>query len=1163
MNFGKSSVGTSGVAALALAAALCAIVPLHAMADAPAPFVISVDGVSIDGSARVVDPKRQTDVALEAVDVQVKFDGLGVAPMLNVSTFPARTAYKAGETLIFLASSNYPAWIARSEIRIFKHGDLAAGKIHAMLAVSDLGGASWQLPEDAPADMDYVLRVYDGKGRFDETRPLPLIRSDRTLERHTPVDSGVAPGYGEDRTAARNIPVYGGAVTVHGKNIPAQHDVRVLGDAVPVDAANGFVVQRILPPGTHNVDVSIRRDGKGLQFDREIDIPENEWFYVALADLTAGYRFGAKNIEDVKPGEYDTLYTRGRLAFYLKGKIQGRYLLTAAADTGEDKIQNIFKGIDAKDPRQYLKRIDPDDYYPVYGDDSTAEEDAPTRGKFYIRLARGASHVMWGNFRSNITGTQFLRSARAVYGASGVYRSETTTGQGEAKTGLDLYAAQPGTLPQHDLFRGTGGSAYFLKHRDITIGSERLSIVVRNAVTGWDVERRTLKSGDDYEIDYVQGILLLKKPLPSSSVPGTENFLVADYEFTPASGEADGYVLGGRAQQWLGGHVRLGATGLREKTGSADQELYGADIHVEATPGTYVEAEAAHSKGPGFGTSYSPDGGITVQTTDTAGTSQSAEAYRVEGQAKLADVTGGKVNGTLGARYERYGKGYSSLDYNATESKESWGADGDVALSDRVKASGGYIEQQAAGGKADREANGKLGIGLDDHWSVEVNGHYEKKDRPAPSTDDAGERGDAGLRVIHSWNEHTLLYVLGQTTVARAGSLRADDRAGVGGKRQLTEKIGVSGEISYGTLGFDAMAAIDYTPAADDRYYAAYRLDAERDSSASWPYDLTGSDLGTIVAGMRHRYSDRVSVFAEDNYDMFGRRQSITQVYGVNYTPDARWTFGGGAEVGTVYDDTVNPDTDVKNSDFDRRAISLSAAYRGDGGIDGKAKGEIRFDNSDDDSRDLESYLFATGLGIKVSEDWRALASLDAVVSNATDTTRDGEFAEGSIGFAYRPSGGGRFNALVKYSYLHDSPGADQVTVDGTTDGPAQRSHIFSGDASYDLTNRLTIGGKYGFRIGETRDRAVGSSWEESAAHLGILRADLHIVREWDGVLEGRALWTPYADTIDFGLVAAVYRHLGGNMKLGLGYNFGAFSDDLRDLVHDDQGVFVNLIGKF
>ncbi len=74
-------------------------------------------------------------------------------------------------------------------------------------------------------------------------------------------------------------------------------------------------------------------------------------------------------------------------------------MLTASADTGEDKIQNLIKGLDAKDPRQVLRRIDPDEYYPIYGDDSTMVEDAPTSGKFYVRLERGESHVMWGNFQ--------------------------------------------------------------------------------------------------------------------------------------------------------------------------------------------------------------------------------------------------------------------------------------------------------------------------------------------------------------------------------------------------------------------------------------------------------------------------------------------------------------------------------------------------------------------------------------------------------------------------------------------------------------------------------------------------------------------------------------------------------------------------------------------
>lgn len=45
--------------------------------------------------------------------------------------------------------------------------------------------------------------------------------------------------------------------------------------------------------------------------------------------------------------------------------------------------------------------------------------------------------------------------------------------------------------------------------------------------------------------------------------------------------------------------------------------------------------------------------------------------------------------------------------------------------------------------------------------------------------------------------------------------------------------------------------------------------------------------------------------------------------------------------------------------------------------------------------------------------------------------------------------------------------------------------------------------------------------------------------------------------------LGGVYRHINDNFKLGVGYNFGIFSDDLRDLTYDDQGFFVNAIGKF
>src|SRR5690606_25871907 len=113
--------------------------------------------------------------------------------------------------------------------------------------------------------------------------------------------AAVAPGWGEDRTAFHNIPVHGGAVTVYGRNVPPGYAVEVLGETIPVDPEQAFVVSRILPPGDHAVDVAVKGVSKtgGLAFTRDINIPDNDWFYVALADLTVGKRMGDDRIEEV------------------------------------------------------------------------------------------------------------------------------------------------------------------------------------------------------------------------------------------------------------------------------------------------------------------------------------------------------------------------------------------------------------------------------------------------------------------------------------------------------------------------------------------------------------------------------------------------------------------------------------------------------------------------------------------------------------------------------------------------------------------------------------------------------------------------------------------------------------------------------------------------
>ncbi|MCJ8520990.1 hypothetical protein ABID21_004825 [Pseudorhizobium tarimense] len=1177
------------------------------------PFAISVDGETVDKSetpavkgarpavaqesggkaVKPVDQQRQTDLALHRVDINIKYDGLQANPMLNVSTTPMRRTYRAGEPVRFLATSNYPGFIERSEIRIYEmDGTKATRNPVAVLPVSINGEAAWPMSSSEEMhEFSYVLRVYDAQGRFDETEPLTLARSERELKPEKKPEA-FAPGMGEDRTAIRNIPIRGGAVTIYGNHVPPGFEVEAMGETIPVDKNQGFVVQRILPPGDHDVDIGLNGVSKsgGLNFNRQINIPDDDWFYVGLADLTIGKKTGDDNIETVRPGEYDEVYSKGRLAFYLKGKIKGEYLLTAAADSGEDDLEDLFRNLDEKDPRQLLRRLDPDDYYPVYGDDSTFVEDAPTKGKFYIRLERGDSHVMWGNYKTSVTGTEFLRQERGLYGAHAAYRSEASTSFGERQTEVTVYAAQPDTLPHREEFLATGGSAYFMKRQDIVEGSETVTVEIRDEITGRVIERRVLQYGEDYSFDYIQGVLILRRPLSSTAgtsgpvrdgaLGGNKVYLNAQYEYTPVASDVDGYAYGGRAQHWVNDKVRVGVTGMEESTGLADQQALGADVKIRHSETTFVEAEVAHSKGPGFGMSRSTDGGLTNSDTAIAGSpGQSASAWRVKGQFDLADLSDGGMKGIVGGYYENKEAGFSTLYDQLYVDKRIWGAHADVDLTDKVEAKLTYDDFHDDAGQIKREGSSSLSYQWDQYWKISFGVTYTELMSPlaiaAGKSGYDGSRLDAGVRVDYRWDEDLLLYAFGQGTVDRSGDISRNDRVGVGTEMQLTDKIGANAEISYGTHGVGGLAALTYDPNADDHYYIGYKLDPDRAFDLDRTYDLVGTDKGAIVAGAKRKMDDVASAYAESSYDMFGQRNSLTQTYGIVYTPDDIWTIDGGFEAGRVRDETIDR-AGIQRSDFDRYAPSLSIGYKDEeAGIAARLRGEVRIEDSDDGTRDQNTYLMAAGVSWKTSEDWRLLANIDAVVSDAVSTVtsfQDTDYVEASLGYAYRPIDNDRLNILFKYTWLYDMPGNNQLVSGSTGDvlAPAQRSQILSADLIYDLFPWLSVGGKYGYRFGEVRYRTEGGAgsdfeddWQSSSAHLGILRADLHVVNNWDVLLEGRVMHMPEAETTDLGALVAVYRHVGNNFKVGVGYNFGNFSDDLRDLTLDDEGIFLNAVGKF
>jgi outer membrane protein OmpA-like peptidoglycan-associated protein len=575
--------------------------------DAGLPFRVSVDGVPLASGdvANSADTTRCTDIALEEAEVQVRFDGLAVTPVLNLT---AQTDGAAGGTTVhFTPYNNYRSFISRAEVRVFATDDSTQKLPLAVIPLDPHADAAtdWQAPADRDA-VQYLLRVYASSGQFDETVPriLQLQVNARSPADHDTASRETLIGYGENHRGLANIRVSGGAVTVNGEHLQAGSLATVFGRAVPVDANGRFAARQILPAGTHPVDVATAAPGgQRAEFRRHIDIPYDDWFYVALADLSFGQNHvtgPAKLVTGDDGKRLDgQIFADGRLAYYLKGKIKGATLLTTSADTREQPVEHLFSNFASKDPRYLLRRIDPDAYYPVYGDDSTLVDDAPTQGKFFVKLERGESQLLWGSFATRLTGTDLVNYGRALYGAQLRYVAPAASRYGEKRGAAELFAADPGTLAAVEEFRGTGGSLYYLRNQDILTGSERLRIEIRDRDSGIVLSTTTLVAGQDYEINSIQGRVVLREPLEAiaagntllltGALSGQAVYLVAGYEYTPGLTASNSLALGGRASRWFGDHLNLGVTGYRQDSIGTEQRLLGGDLTWRYRPGTYLK----------------------------------------------------------------------------------------------------------------------------------------------------------------------------------------------------------------------------------------------------------------------------------------------------------------------------------------------------------------------------------------------------------------------------------------------------------------------------------------------------------------------------------------------------------------------------------------------
>ncbi len=573
-----------------------------------------------------------------------------------------------GTPVRFRAYANYSAFIDRYEVRLFQADQSTQATPLKVLPIDAAGFAEWEPTAErttAPMrELQYVLRAYDKHGNFDETHPQPLwlVMDDGTRTDVPPQDAPVQQptellaSYGTTGLTTHNIPLGSGTIKVRGGSIPPHHSVWVAGKPVPVDPTGNFLAEEILPAGIHTVEVAVLDDaGNGAMFLRDLELERSDWFYVGMADVTASETHTRGPAELLQgenaPVDYDSPLD-ARLAFYVTGKFSEDWHISASADTREGPVDELFSNFLNKAPDSLFRRIDPDYHYPTFGDDSVVEEVAPTLGKMYVKLAHDESSALWGNFKINYADNELAHVDRGLYGGNLHYETEGATSFGEQRVAVDGFAAEPGTLASREEFRGTGGSLYFLRNQDILVGSERLRIELRDKDSGLVSGVVNLRPVLDYDIDYLQGRVVLAEPLNSTSddrllirsgaLSGDAAYLVARYEYTPGFAELDAISTGGQAHVWVNDYVKVGLTTNGNEEGDTESSLDGADVTLRMSSDSWLKVQGGRSEGLVSSAIYSDDGGFGFVNPDTTGfTSASADAYRADLSVGFGDVFAG------------------------------------------------------------------------------------------------------------------------------------------------------------------------------------------------------------------------------------------------------------------------------------------------------------------------------------------------------------------------------------------------------------------------------------------------------------------------------------------------------------------------------------------
>ena len=218
---------------------------------------------------------------------------------------------------------------------------------------------------------------------------------------------------------------------------------------------------------------------------------------------------------------------------------------------------------------------------------------------------------------------------------------------------------------------------------------------------------------------------------------------------------------------------------------------------------------------------------------------------------------------------------------------------------------------------------------------------------------------------------------------------------------------------------------------------------------------------------------------------------------------------------------------------------------------------EARFEKSDVSRFQIVSM---NRLAAEFGKGFSMLGRADIAITQNRDTEkREAESMELSLGFSYRPLDD-TFTLLVKAGCV---VAMRPASLDAAAGFLRTTADVISIEPIFELPWRFQLTPKFAYR--HAVEEAEGTSGStRSNTILVALRTAFHLWKMFDIAAEYRFMKIDLAQQLEHGALAELAVSIMGYARIGAGYNFTHFSDDLfQPLTRDAHGFFVRLAGMY